>query len=354
MMGNSQLTQSHLLLRALRQESVERPPVWIYRQAGRYLPEYRAVRNQHPDFITMCKIPEVAAQLSCQPLERFSLDASIIFSDILTIADAMGMRLQFNQSGPFFDRSIQTHADIDALDLIGLDHRLDYVPQAITLLREHLNGSLPIIGFCASPWTLACYMMQGHASKQWMIARGMCYQHQDVVFRLLDIIAQASIDYLSAQINAGAQVIMLFDTFGGLLNQDHYRAYVIDRVAVMIEVLKQRYRHVPIILFSKGCASYLKMMSSIGLDGIALDWTVCMQTARSMVGESITLQGNIDPAMLLGSNGLIRDAVCDLIHKHGPKGLIVNLGHGIFPNSDPKSVKAFVDAVVTYRGQVNQ
>ncbi len=336
-------------LRALLKEPVDLTPVWMMRQAGRYLPEYRATRARAGSFMDLCRSPELACEVTLQPLERFPLDAAILFSDILTVPDAMGLGLYFAEGeGPRFERPVQSEADIDHLPVPDPEQALGYVMDAVRLIRRELAGRVPLIGFSGSPWTLATYMVEGGSSKEYARIKGMMYDRPDLMHRLLEKVAEAVTAYLNAQIRAGAQAVQIFDTWGGILTPRDYREFSLRYMARIIEGLIREHegRRVPVILFTKGGGAWLEDMAATGADALGLDWTIDIGEARARVGESVALQGNMDPCVLYASPERIRREVTDILAAYGHgSGHVFNLGHGIHPGVDPAHAAAFIEAV---------
>jgi uroporphyrinogen decarboxylase len=336
------------LLRALLRQPVDRTPVWIMRQAGRYLPEYRAVREKAGDFLTLCQTPELACEVTLQPLRRFPLDAAIIFSDILTIPDAMGLGLSIEEGvGPVFERPVRDRAAIESLAVPDPESELGYVMNAIRLVRRELDGSVPLIGFSGSPWTLATYMVEGQSSREFSRIKTLVYDEPETAHRLLSTLAESVTAYLNAQIDAGAQAVMLFDTWGGVLTPRDYKAFSLQYMARIIDGLTRRSedREVPVILFTKGGGGWLEDIAASGCDAVGLDWTMDIGEARSRVG-AVALQGNMDPNMLYASPQRIRDEVAAILDAFGgAAGHVFNLGHGIHPAIDPDRVAVMVDTV---------
>ncbi|MCC6201999.1 MAG: uroporphyrinogen decarboxylase [Gammaproteobacteria bacterium] len=333
-----------LFLRALRREPVPRTPVWIMRQAGRYLPEYRATRAQAGDFLTLCRTPELACEVTLQPIRRYGFDAAIIFSDILTVPDAMGLGLKLDEGiGPRFDRPIRSAADVARLGVPDPNSDLRYVMDAVRVTRAALGGTTPLIGFAGSPWTLASYAIEGGGSRDFKLAKGMLYGDPATAHRLLDVLAEAVSVYLKAQIAAGAQAVMLFDTWGGVLSTAAYAEFSLRYMARIVDDLAGT---VPVILFTKGGGAWLEMQAETGAAALGLDWTVSMGAARARVGDRVALQGNLDPAILLAPEAVIRAEVGRVLESFGPgTGHVFNLGHGITPDVDPTAVAVLVDAV---------
>ncbi|XXK58107.1 uroporphyrinogen decarboxylase [Porticoccaceae bacterium nBUS_09] len=336
-------------LRALARQPVDKTPVWMMRQAGRYLPEYRQVRGQAGDFMSLCKNTELACEVTLQPLERFELDAAILFSDILTIPDAMGLGLYFAEGeGPKFHKPLRSEADIDQLDVINTAVDLTYVTDAVSMIRQELNGRVPLIGFSGSPWTLATYMIEGQSSRDFTRAKTMLYTQPELLHQLLEKLALSVIDYLNAQILAGAQVVQIFDTWGGALSHSAYLEFSLTYMAKIVDgLIKQADgRDVPVILFTKGGGLWLEAMSDTGCDCLGLDWTVDIGAAHHRVGDKVALQGNMDPAILRAKPEVIRGEVKRILGSFGQNdGHVFNLGHGITPDINPDNAKIFIDAV---------
>lgn len=338
------------LIRALLRQPVDVTPVWIMRQAGRYLPEYRKVRREAGDFLTLCKTPELACRVTLQPLERFSLDAAILFSDILTIPDAMGLGLSVIESkGPQFERTIRTAQNIKKLAIPDPESDLRYVMDAVRLIRKELDGRVPLIGFSGSPWTLAAYMVEGKSSRDFSMIKGLLYEQPNVLHELLEKLACSVTFYLAAQVRAGAQAVMIFDTWGGILTPRSYREFSLDYMQRIINELKAITGRlsVPIILFSKGVSdAMLTSIAGTGCDAVGIDWTLDIGAARRAIGDRVALQGNLDPAVLRASPDVIRKEAGRIIDSFGAgSGHVFNLGHGISPDVDPENVSVLVDAV---------
>lgn len=345
MMKNS----PHRLIRAFLRQPVDRTPVWLMRQAGRYLPEYRATRSKAGNFLTLCKTPELACEVTLQPLQRFDLDAAIIFSDILTIPDAMGLGLYFVEGeGPKFQKPLKTFSDIKALPTPDPGTDLSYVMQAISLARRELKEQVPLIGFAGSPWTLACYMIEGESSKEFRQIKTLLYQEPKVLHHLLRHLTTATSLYLNAQIAAGAQAVMIFDTWGGLLTSAAYQQFSLDYMTQIVASLKREtvQGKVPIILFTKGGNLWLEKIVTSDCDAIGLDWTIDIGLARQRLSNKVALQGNMDPAVLFAHPETIRNEVRSILQSYGVgSGHVFNLGHGISQFTTPENVKLFVDAV---------
>lgn len=336
-------------LRALLKQSVDRTPVWMMRQAGRYLPEYKATRAQAGSFMDLCKNPELACEVTIQPLERFPLDAAILFSDILTVPDAMGLGLYFAEGeGPNFERPVRTPADIDELFVPDPEGELKYVMDAVRTIRRELDGRVPLIGFAGSPWTLATYMVEGKSSKEYATTKGMMYSDPASLHKILDVTARSVTTYLNAQIEAGAQAVMVFDSWGGALSHDAYREFSLRYMQQIVDGLNRESegQKVPVILFTKGGGLWLESMADTGCDALGLDWTVDIGDARARVGDRVALQGNMDPAVLYGTPERIREEVATILQRYGNgSGHVFNLGHGIHQFVDPENAGVFVEAV---------
>ncbi len=336
-------------IRALLRQPTDTTPVWIMRQAGRYLPEYRATRQQAGSFLDLCKNTELACEVTLQPLRRFELDAAILFSDILTIPDAMGLGLYFAEGeGPKFERPLRSAADVDALGIPDPADGLRYVTDAVSLIRRELDGQVPLIGFSGSPWTLSTYMVEGGSSKEYRFVKGMLFRDPAILHRLLDKLAQSVTLYLNAQIEAGAQAVMVFDTWGGVLSPSAYREFSLEYMRRIVDGVHREYdgRTIPITLFTKGGGMWLEDIADSGCNAVGLDWTVDIDSARSRIGERVALQGNLDPCVLYADPDTIRARVRDIIERFGNHpGHVFNLGHGIHQTIDPDNVKVLVDAV---------
>lgn len=341
--------QNDLLIRALLREPTERTPVWMMRQAGRYLPEYRATRERAGSFMTLCQNPELACEVTLQPLERFRLDGAILFSDILTIPHAMGLGLHFVAGeGPRFERTVRDEAAIDALPIPDPGEELRYVPDAVRFIRRELQGRVPLIGFSGSPWTLATYMIEGGSSKNYALSKGMLYERPDLMHRLLDKLARSVTAYLNAQIEAGAQALMIFDTWGGILTPAAYREFSLRYAEQIISGLSKSAdgRRVPVTFFTKNGGPWLENMAGCGADALGLDWTQDIGEARRRVGDRVALQGNLDPSVLYAGPETIRRHVGDILAAYGTgTGHVFNLGHGIHPEVSPEHAQAMIEAV---------
>lgn len=336
-----------LFMRALRCEPTSRTPVWLMRQAGRYLPEYREVRKRAGSFMDLCRNTSLACEVTLQPLARFKLDAAILFSDILTIPDAMGLGLSFVEGeGPTFAHPIRGEQAIHQLPKEGVLDKLTYVMDAVSAIRRNMPKELPLIGFSGSPWTLACYMIDGGSSRDFHHTRTHMYDIPHAMHALLTTLSDVIAAYLIAQVEAGANALMLFDTWGGLLSTSHYLAFSRDYMARIVRMVKDVYPKIPLIVFTKGGGQWLPAIAETQCDGIGLDWTTDIASARAAIGNSVALQGNLDPMVLLASPEVIRTEVKRILDAHGSgPGHIFNLGHGITPNVPPEHVEAMVSAV---------
>jgi uroporphyrinogen decarboxylase len=346
------ILKNDLLLRALLREPTPRRPIWVMRQAGRYLPEYRATRARAGNFLAMCTNPQIACEVTLQPIERYPLDAAILFSDILTIPHAMNLGLEFETGeGPKFARPVRTAADIAKLGVPDPAVDLKYVIDAVALVRRELNGRVPLIGFAGSPWTVATYMVEGGGSKTFGQIKRMMYEAPRDLHRLLDVLAKSTILYLNAQIAAGAQAVMLFDTWGGVLTPAQYEEFSLRYMAEVIDALtrKAEGRRVPNIVFTKGGGAWIKKVAAIGCDAVGLDWTTDLATAREAVQGRVALQGNLDPAALFAAPDVLREETLRVLQSYGEgAGHVFNLGHGITPDVDPERVAVLIDTVHSY------
>ncbi len=337
------------LLRALRKQPLDATPVWIMRQAGRYLPEYRACRARAGDFMSLCQNPQAACEVTLQPLERFDLDAAILFSDILTIPDAMGLGLYFEEGeGPRFRKPLDSAKAIEQLPVVDTMRDLPYVVDAVSLIRRELNGRVPLIGFSGSPWTLATYMIEGGSNRDFVKTKTMLYGQPEILTLLLEKLAASVTDYLNAQIAAGAQVVQIFDTWGGALSAAAYREFSLKYMEKIVAGLAPGPdgEEVPAILFTKGGGMWLEAIAATGCHGIGLDWTQDIGEARARVGDKAALQGNMDPAVLRAPVEVIEAEVSAILQGYGPgSGHVFNLGHGITPDIVPDQVSALVDLV---------
>jgi uroporphyrinogen decarboxylase len=333
-----------LFLRACKRQRVERTPVWMMRQAGRYLPEYRAVRARS-DFMTMVKTPELAAEVTIQPVDIIDVDAAIIFSDILVVPDAMGMPLEMVESrGPVFRTPIRTRADVEALKIPDPERGLRYVMDALGVAKRSLAGRVPLIGFAGSPWTLATYMVEGSGSKEFKHISRMMLDEPEVLDQLLDKLATAVRLYLEAQIAAGADAVQIFDTWGGFLTPDHYKRFSLDYIFKIVSTLHRD--GAPVIIYSKGANHSLSEISQVGADVVSVDWNVDLADVRERIGDRVAIQGNLNPSYLYGSPDRIRQEVRSILRKFGKgSGHIFNLGHGIFPDVPVEHARTLVRSV---------
>ena len=349
--------QNDRLLRALRREPVDCTPVWLMRQAGRYLPEYRATRARAGSFLAMAKTPELACEVTLQPLARFPLDAAILFSDILTIPDAMGLGLYFvDGEGPKFERPVRSAADVARLSVPDMGSSLRYVMDAVSLIRRELAGSVPLIGFSGSPWTLACYMVEGGGSANFARIKALALNDPATLHRLLSVNTDAVIAYLAAQRDAGAQVLQVFDTWGGVLSPAMYREFSLPYLVRIARELERgpADARTPLILFGKGNAPYLEELAASGCEGLGVDWTVSLDDAARRTQGKVALQGNLDPATLYATPDTVRAQVRVALDSYAAgnggsrDGHVFNLGHGLSPDMQPEHVAALVDEVHAY------
>ena len=336
--------QNDLLLRALKGETVPRPPVWMMRQAGRYLPEYRKLRSKY-SFFERCETPELAAEITLQPIDIIGTDAAILFSDILVVAQALDFEVTLEQGvGPVIHNPVTNAEDVAKIRIPDVHDRLHYVMDAIQLTRHELNGRVPLLGFAGAPWTIFCYLVEGHGSKTFSGAKKFCFTHPEAAKKLLDIITETTIAYLNAQVEAGAQALQIFDSWSGLLGPEDFKRFSFPYLQKMVNQVKG----VPIILFPKGSWYAFDELGKCGADGLSIDWTTSPEYARSVCGNEITLQGNYDPSHLLSPVKLIQSEVHEMIRRFGVQRYIVNLGHGILPDVPVDHARAFVDAVKSY------
>jgi uroporphyrinogen decarboxylase len=336
-------------LRALLRQPTDYTPVWMMRQAGRYLPEYRATRKRAGSFLGLCKNPDFATEVTLQPLERFPLDAAILFSDILTVPDAMGLGLYFEDGeGPKFERPLRDEQAIRALQVPDIANSLRYVTDAVSQIRTALDGSVPLIGFSGSPWTLACYMVEGKGGTDFLNIKKMAYERPELLHHILETNAQAVIAYLNAQIEAGAQAVMIFDSWGGALSHAAYKEFSLQYMEKILAGLKRENegRIVPAIVFTKGGGLWLENMANIGADCLGLDWTIDIGEARKRVGDKVSLQGNLDPAILLSTPEAIEREVASILQSYGKgNGHVFNLGHGITQFTPPENAACMINTV---------
>ncbi|WP_411994105.1 uroporphyrinogen decarboxylase [Agarivorans sp. DSG3-1] len=336
-------------LRALLKQPVDVTPVWMMRQAGRYLPEYRAVRKDAGDFMSVCRDADLACEVTLQPLRRFKLDAAILFSDILTIPDAMGLGLYFSTGeGPKFERPVTSRAQVESLGVPDPEQELGYVMNAVRTIKRELKGEVPLIGFSGSPWTLATYMVEGGTTKSFAGIKKMAFSEPQTLHLLLDKLAESVILYLNAQIAAGAQSVMLFDTWGGVLSPRDYNEFSLRYMHKIVDGLTRKAdgQTVPVTLFTKNGGQWLEQIAATGCDAVGLDWTINIAEAKKRIGDKVALQGNMDPSMLYAPVGRIREEVATILEGFGEgNGHVFNLGHGIHPDVNPEHAGAFIDAV---------
>jgi uroporphyrinogen decarboxylase len=341
--------KNDLLLRALLREPTERTPLWIMRQAGRYLPEYRATRAEAGDFMSLCRNAELACEVTMQPLRRYKLDAAILFSDILTVPDALGLGLYFvTGEGPKFERPVQSAAAIRKLAVPDVAESLGYVFEAVSTIRRELDGSVPLIGFAGSPWTVGTYMVEGGSSREFATIKGLASEDPKALDAMLDIVVRTTTEYLNAQVEAGAQALMIFDTWGSALEREDYLRFSLEPMQRIVDNLTRESdgRRVPVILFTKGAGPLLTDMVGTGCDALGVDWTTSLADARKFTDDKVALQGNLNPATLRESPEVIRQGVADTLASYGKgPGHVFNLGHGVTPDIDPDHVAALVDAV---------
>jgi len=334
-----------LFLKALKGETVTRPPVWMMRQAGRYLPEFIEIRNKY-DFFTRCRTPELAAEITVQPIRRFGMDAAILFSDILVVPQAMNIPFEMKEGlGPWLPNPIRSQKAVDATIVPNIDDTLGYVMDAIKLTKKMLNDEIPLIGFAGSPWTILCYCIQGQGSKTFDKAKEFCFTQPLAAHTLLQKITDTTIAYLKEKVRAGVDVVQIFDSWGGMLSPVDYQEFSWKYIKQIIDALKD---DAPVIAFAKGCWYALEEMSRSNVSALGVDWTISPQVARKLTNNSITLQGNLDPTRLLSPPKEIKRLVTQMINEFGKDKYIVNLGHGILPNVPLDNAKAFIDAVKEY------
>ena len=345
-------------LRALNRQEIDYTPIWVMRQAGRYLPEYRATRKVAGDFLNLCKSADLACEVTMQPIDRFDLDAAILFSDILTVPDAMGLGLSLEEGvGPVFAKPVRTQADIDALYVPDPEGELGYVMNAVRTIRKALNGRVPLIGFTGSPWTLATYMVEGKGTKEFAHIRGLMFSSPKGMHQILSVVTKSVIEYLKAQVAAGAQSLMVFDTWGGILSTQQYSEFSLAYMQEIVSALKsdENTKDVPVVLFTKGCGQWLEMIADTGCDGIGLDFTVDMSDAKKRVGDRVALQGNMDPVIMNTNSDVVvkqaKKVLDDYGHQETGQGHVFNLGHGIQPHADPEHMQILVETVRSYSKQ---
>lgn len=340
------MIKNDLFLKALKGETVERPPVWMMRQAGRYLPEFMELKKKY-DFFTRCQTPELASEITVQPIRRYGMDAAILFSDILVIPQAMDIEVQMKPNfGPYLPNPIRSQADLDQVIVPDIQDTLGYVMDAITMTKEKLDNEVPLIGFAGSPWTILCYCVEGQGSKSFDKARGFCFTQPKVAHELLQKITDTTIAYLKAKVKAGVNAVQVFDSWGGMLSPKDYQEFSWKYIQQIVDALKDE---APVIVFGKGCWFALKEMANSGASAVGVDWTCSAQNARYLTGGNVTLQGNFDPARLLSPPTTIKEMVTQMIRDFGKDKYIVNLGHGILPHVPVENAKAFIDAVKEYK-----
>ncbi|WP_298370805.1 uroporphyrinogen decarboxylase [uncultured Lutibacter sp.] len=340
------MIKNDLFLRALKGETVERPPVWMMRQAGRYLPEFIAIREKY-DFFTRCRTPELASEITVQPIRRYGMDAAILFSDILVIPQAMNIEVEMKPGvGPWLPNPVRTQQDVDNVIVPDIDETLGYVMEAIKATKELLNDEIPLIGFAGSPWTILCYCVQGQGSKNFDKAKEFCFTQPIAAHTLLQKITDTTIAYLKEKVKAGVNAVQVFDSWGGMLSPTDYQEFSWQYINQIIEALKD---DAPVIAFGKGCWFALEKMSNSNASALGVDWTVSPKVARELTGNKITLQGNFDPVRLLSPPKVIKEMVHQMIDEFGKDKYIVNLGHGILPHVPLDNAKAFIDAVKEYK-----
>lgn len=339
------MLKNNRYLKALKGEELERPPVWMMRQAGRFLPEFRELKNKY-DFFTRCQTPELAANITMMPIRRFPLDAAILFSDILVVPQAMGMNFQMKENyGPYLENTIDTLEKVQAIEIPDVKHELNYVYQAIDFTLSELNQSIPLIGFAGSPWTILCYAVEGKGSKTFDVAKGFCFSNPKAAHLLLQKITETTILYLKEKIKHGVSAVQLFDSWGGLLSPKDYQEFSWKYLNQIVEALADE---IPVVVFGKGCWFALNEMSSSRASALGVDWTVSADFARKETNNSITLQGNFDPAKLLATPEIIKKETIEMIDSFGTNKYIANLGHGILPNIPIENAQTFVETVVNY------
>jgi uroporphyrinogen decarboxylase len=337
--------EAPLFLRALNGETVERPPVWIMRQAGRYLPDFMVLKNKY-DFFTRCQTPELATEITLMPIKQIGLDASIIFSDILVIPQAMGINVEMkNNFGPYIEHPVRKKSDVINLNIQNVEEKLKYVFEAVKMTKKELPLDIPLIGFAGSPWTILCYMVQGSGSKNFDIAKSFCFENPELAKLLLDKITSITIDYLKKKIEAGIDAVQIFDSWGGVLSHTDYQIFsypYIEQITTALKGIK------PVIIYPKGCWHSINAYSKIGASGLGIDWTCSARNARYLSGNNITLQGNLDPSRLFSPQKEIIKQTTQMLNEFGKDKYIANLGHGILPNTPVDNVKVFVETIKNY------
>lgn len=340
------MIRNDLFLRALKGETVERPPVWMMRQAGRYLPDFMKLKEKY-DFFTRCRTPELATEITVMPIKQIGVDAAILFSDILVIPQAMNIEVEMKPgTGPWLPEPIRTSADVEKVIVPNVNESLNYVLEAVKMTKQELGDEVPLIGFAGSPWTILCYAVQGQGSKNFDLAKQFCFTNPVAAHQLLQKITDTTIAYLKAKVSAGVDAVQIFDSWGGMLSPQDYDEFSWKYIQQIVDALKEM---TPVIVFGKGCWFALDKMASSGASALGVDWTCSPYHARKFTGGKITLQGNFDPSRLFSPPGEIRKMVHQMIDEFGKDRYIVNLGHGILPNIPVENAKAFVDAVKEYR-----
>ena len=337
--------KNNLFLKALKGEDLHRPPVWIMRQAGRYLPDFMRLKEKY-DFFTRCQTPELACEITIMPIKQIGLDAAIIFSDILVIPQAMGVKVEMkNNFGPYIEFPIRSKSDIENLDIYNIEERLDYVFKATDMTKKALNNEVPLIGFAGSPWTILCYMVEGSGSKNFAKAKNFCFKNPELAHQLLEKITHATITYLKKKVISGVDTVQLFDSWGGVLSYSDYQSFSFPYIKQISNALKE---DTPVIIYPKGCWHSLSAYSKIGASAVGIDWTCSARNARYLTGNNITLQGNFDPSRLFSSKKDIKKHTLSMLGEFGRNKYIANLGHGILPNTPVENVKTFVKTIKEY------
>ena len=338
--------KNNLFLKALKGEDLHRPPVWIMRQAGRYLPDFMRLKEKY-DFFTRCQTPELACEITIMPIKQIGLDAAIIFSDILVIPQAMGVKVEMkNNFGPYIEFPIRSKSDIENLDIYNIEERLDYVFKAIDMTKKALNNEVPLIGFAGSPWTILCYMVEGSGSKNFAKAKNFCFKNPELAHQLLEKITHATITYLKKKVISGVDTVQLFDSWGGVLSHSDYQSFSFPYIKLISNALKG---NTPVIIYPKGCWHSLSAYSKIGASAVGIDWTCSARNARYLTGNNIALQGNFDPSRLFSSKKDIKKLTLSMLDEFGRNKYIANLGHGILPNTPVENVKTFVKTIKEYQ-----
>jgi uroporphyrinogen decarboxylase len=337
--------ETPLFLKALNGEKVDRPPVWIMRQAGRYLPDFMTLKNKY-DFFTRCQTPELATEITLMPIKQIGLDAAIIFSDILVIPQAMGVNVEMkNNFGPYIEFPVRNETDIINLNISNVEEKLNYVFDAVKMIKKELPENIPLIGFAGSPWTILCYMVQGSGSKTFDIAKSFCFKNPKLAHTLLNKITSITIDYLKRKINSGVDAVQIFDSWGGVLSHSDYNEFSYPYIKQINDALKDLK---PVIIYPKGCWHAINSYSKIGASGLGIDWSCSARNARYLSGNNITLQGNMDPSRLFSPKNELIKLTKEMLNEFGKEKYIANLGHGILPNTPVDNVKVFVDTIKNY------